>query len=195
MSRLLRRYLPGMVLAATLAACATPPAPQATVQVFALAAPLPPGAAYRHERLPSQASRPDLAATEGVADAALARAGLRRDEANPRFSVQVTVSQDAVGYGPAWGVPSWVNVGIAGGSWGGGGWGGSGVGIGFNFPVGGAPVYPSQRVDVLLRDLASGQVLFQAQASSNAGASAASLVEAALRNFPNVPPGTWVVPL
>jgi hypothetical protein len=56
-------------------------------------------------------------------------------------------------------------------------------------------VYPSQRVDVQLRDLASGQVVFQSQASSNSGVSAASLVEAALRNFPNVPPGTWVVPL
>jgi hypothetical protein len=64
-----------------------------------------------------------------------------------------------------------------------------------NFPVGGTPVYPSQRVDVQLRDLASGQVVFQSQASSNSGVSAASLVEAALRNFPNVPPGTWVVPL
>jgi hypothetical protein len=69
------------------------------------------------------------------------------------------------------------------------------VGIGLNFPVGGTPVYPSQRVDVQLRDLASGQVVFQSQASSNSGVSAASLVEAALRNFPNVPPGTWVVPL
>jgi hypothetical protein len=144
----------------------------------------------RRRHLPSQAGRPDQAATEGAADAALARAGLRRDDVNPRLVVQVAVSQDAVGYGPAWGPPSWVNVGVGGGSWGGGG-----VGIGLNFPVGGTPVYPSQRVDVQLRDLASGQVVFQSQASSNSGVSAASLVEAALRNFPNVPPGTWVVPL
>jgi hypothetical protein len=193
MTRLRRRHLLGLPLAAMLAACAAPP-PQATVQVFALAAQLAPGTTYRHERLPSQANRPDQAATEGVADAALARAGLRRDDARPRLAVQVTVSQDAVGYGPAWGSPSWVGVGIGGGSWG-GGWGGSSVGIGLNFPVGGTPVYPSQRVDVLLRDLASGQVVFQSQASSNSGASAASLLEAALRDFPNVPPGTRVVPL
>ena len=184
------RHLLGMSLVAILAACAAPPPPQATVQVFAAAAQLPSGTTYRHDRLPSQAGRPDLAATEGAADAALARAGLRRDDANPRLAVQVAVSLDATGYGPAWGAPSWVNVGIGGGSW-----GGSGVGIGLNFPVGGAPVFPSPRVEVLLRDLSSGQVVFQSQATSNSGASAASLVEAALRNFPNVPPGTWVVPL
>ena len=188
------RHLLGLAVVATLVGCAAPPPPQATVRVFALAPQLPAGSTYRHESLPSQAGRPDQAATQGVADVALARAGLRRDDANPRFTLQVTISQEAEGYGPAWG-PAWANVGIGGGSWG-GGWGGSGVGIGLSFPVGGgATVYPSQRVDVVLRDLASGQVVFQSQASSNSGASTASLVEAALRNFPNVPPGTWVVPL
>src|SRR5205085_2502953 len=77
------------------------------------------------------------AATEGVADAALERAGLRRDDANARLAVQVSVSQDAVGYAPAWGAPPWVNLGSGGGS-GGGGWGGGGGGSGFGFPAGGA---------------------------------------------------------
>jgi hypothetical protein len=171
-----------------LAACATAP-PQATVQVFTPTPPLPPGTTDRYERLPSQAARPDQATMEGVADAMLARAGLRRDDANPRLAVQVTVSQDAAAYGPAWG-PPWVGVGIGGGNWGGGG-----VGIGVNFPVGGTAVYPLQRVDVLLRDLANGQVVLQSQASGNSGASAATLLEAALRDFPNVPPGTRLVPL
>lgn len=193
MTRSWRSLLLGLSTATMLAGCAAPPPPppQATVQVFAMAAQLPPGTPYRFERLPSQAGRPDLAATEGVADAALARAALRRDDTHPRLTVQVTVSQDAVAYAPAWGGPAWMNVGVGGGSWGGGG-----VGVGLSFPVGGsAPVYPSQRVDVVLRDLPSGQVVFQSQATSHSGASAASLVEAALRNFPNVPPGTWVVPL
>jgi Domain of unknown function (DUF4136) len=196
MTRLPRRLLLGLSLVAMLAACAAPPPPQATVQVFALTAQLPAGTTYRHERLPSQAGRPDQAATEAAAEAALARAGLRRDDVNPRVAVQVAVTQDAVAYAPAWGGPAWGNVGFGfgGGSWGGGG---SSVGIGLSFPVGGggAPVYPSQRVEVVLRDLASGQVVFQSQATSNSGASAASLVEAALRDFPKVPPGTWVVPL
>ena len=184
----LRHHLLALPLAAMLAACAAAP-PQATVQVFTLAPQLPPATTYRHERLPSQAARPDQATMEGVADAVLSRAGLRRDDANPRLTVHVTASQDAAAYGPAWG-PSWVGVGIGGGSWGGGS-----MGIGVNFPIGGTTVYPSQRVDVLLRDLANAQVVFQSQASGNSGASAATLLEAALRDFPNVPPGTRLVPL
>ena len=189
MTRMLRLPLPGLWLAAMLVACAAPP-PQANVQVFTLGVQLPPGSTYRHEQLPSQATRPDLAALEGVADVALARAGLQRVAANARMAIQVAVTQDAVAYAPAWG-PSWMSVGVGGGSWGGGG-----VGVGLSFPIGGTPaVYPSQRVDVLLRDLASGQVVFQSQASGNAGASPAMLLEAALRDFPNAPPGTRLVPL
>ena len=183
---MLRRHLLGPMVA-LLAACAAPP-PQANVQVFTLGVPLAPGSTYRHERLPSQSARPDLAALEGVADAVLARAGLRRADANARMAIQVTVSQDAVAYAPAW--PSWMSVGVGGGSWGGGG-----VGVGLSFPIGGTTVHQSQRVDVLLRDLASGQVVFQSQASGNSGASAPMLLEAALRDFPNAPPGMRVVPL
>jgi hypothetical protein len=106
-------------------------------------------------------------------------------ETTRTLAVQVVVSQDPVAYGPAWG-PPWVGVGIGGGSW-----GGSSVGI----PIGGTAAYLSQRVDVLLRDLAHGQVVFQSQASGNSGASAATLLEATLRDFPNVPPGTRLVPL
>jgi hypothetical protein len=182
----LLRHLLCLSAAALIAACAVAP-PQAFVQVFTPAMQVPPATTYRHERLPSQASRPDQAMLEGIADAWLARAGLRRDDANPRIAVQTTVSQDTVAYGTA---PSWMSVGVGGGSWGGGG-----VGIGLNFPIGGTAVYPSQRVDVQLRDLASGQVVFQAQAGSNSGANPAMLLEAALRDFPNVPPGSRVVPL
>lgn len=194
MTILQRRLLLGLSLAAMLAGCAAPPPPHASVQVFSIAPQLPPGTTYRHERLLSQAERPDQAALEGVADVALARAGLRRDDANPRLAVQVIVSQTAVAYGPAWG-PSWMSVGVGGGNWG-GGWGGSAVGIGLSFPVGGGgpAMYPAERVDVLLRELTNGQVVFQSQASG-AGASAPMLVEAALRDFPNMPPGNRLVPL
>jgi hypothetical protein len=187
MTRLRRRQLLGLSLVALLAACAAAP-PQALVHVFTPGVQLPAGSTYRHERLPSQAGRPDLGLLEGVADAGLARAGLQRVDTNARLAVQVTVSQDAVAYSPSWG-PASVGVGVGGGSWGGGG-----VGLGFSFPIGGTAVYPSLRVDVLLRDLASGQVVFQAQASSNSGANPAMLLDAALRDFPNAPPGTRVVP-
>jgi hypothetical protein len=182
----LARILPGLCLAALLAACAVAP-PQATVQVFTLPVRLAPGTAFRQDVLPSQAQRPDQPALQAVADAALVRAGLRRDDANARLAVQVSVSQDAVAYGPVAG-PPWVNVGVGGGSWGGGG-----VGVGLSFPIGGGGVGPAQRVDVVLRDLATGQVVFQAQASG-AGWSAPALLEAALRGFPGTPPGIWTVP-
>jgi hypothetical protein len=188
MIRLRRRFLLGLSLGALLAACAAAP-PQALVSVFTPGIQLPPGTTYRYERLPSQAGRPDLPLLESVADAGFARAGLQRADANARLAVQVTVSQDAVAYGPAVG-PGSVGIGI-----GGGGWHGGGVGVGFSFPIGGAAVYPSQRVDVQLRDRASGQVVFQSQASSNTGANPAMLLETALRDFPNAPPGTRVVPL
>jgi len=186
MTRSRHRLLAGLFLASLLAACAAPP-PQASVQVFTLGAQLPPGTTYRQEPLPSQANRPDRAALEGVADAALARAGLRRDDMNPRLGVQVTVLQDPVAYAPAWG-PSWLSVGVGGGSWSGGA-----AGIGLSLPVGGGPVHASERVDVLLRDLSTGQVVFQSQASGPA--SAPVLLDAALRDFPNMPPGLRVVPL
>jgi hypothetical protein len=183
-----RSRLLGVAMLATLCACATAP-PQATVQTFTPAPQLPAGSTYRHERLPSQAGRPDLAFLESVADSLLARAGLSRSDANAGLALQLTVSQDAVAYGPAWG-PSWMSVGIGGGSWSGGG-----VGVGLNFPVGGsAAAYPVQRVDVLLRDLAGGQVVFQSQASG-VGMNPAMLLEAALRDFPNGPPGIRVLPL
>ena len=186
MTRFHCRHLAGLFMALVLAACAVAP-PQATVQVFTPAMQVPPGTTYRHERLPSQAFRPDQAILEGVADTWLARAGLRRDDANPRMAVQATVSQEAVAYGSG---PSWMSVGVGGGSWSGGG-----VGLGLNFPVGGTAAYPLLRVDVQVRDLGSGQVVFQVQASSTSGANPAVLLDAALRDFPNMPPGTRVVPL
>jgi hypothetical protein len=181
------RQLLVLSVAVVLAACASTP-PQATVQVFTAQPQLSAGTTYRFERLPSQAGQPSQGALEAAADTLLARAGLRRDEQAPRVSVQLTASQDRPA-GGAWGSPS-VGLGIGGGSF------GSSVGIGLGFPIGGAGVQqPSQRVDVVLRDVASGRVVFQSQASGGSGATPVSLLEAALRDFPNTPPGTRQLPL
>ena len=154
------RHLLALPLAAMLASCAAlrPASHRAGLHP-------PAAAAVRNHvspRAPALAGRPaQPAAIESVADAVLSRAGLRRDDANPRLSVHVTASQDAAASGPAGAHPGWAWIG-------GGSWGGSSVGIGVNFPVGGTAVYPSQRVDVLLRDLANAQVVFQSQASGSA---------------------------
>lgn len=186
---LARRHLLVLSVAAMLAACASTP-PQATVQVFTAPTQVPAGATYRHDRLPSQVAQPRQAELEAAADALLAQAGLRRDDASPRLSLQVTASQDQFASGPYWGGGPSVGVGVAGGSGGRGG-----IGIGLGFPIGGMGVRESQRVDVLLRDLSNGQVLYQSQASGDSGASPAALLRAAMSGFPNAVPGTRQVPL
>ena len=182
-----RCHLVALSLATLLTACASGP-PQATVQVFTAPPQLPAGSTYRYDRLPLQAGQPVQDQLERTADSLLARAGMRRDDAAPRLSVQLSANQDQVAAGPGWGSSS-VGIGIGGGGRGGG------VGIGLGFPIGGAGVQSSQRVDVVLRELASGRVVFQSQASGSSGASAVSLLEAALRDFPNAPFGARQLPL
>lgn len=189
-----RHLLLALSAAALLGACATTP-PEATVQVFTAPPRLAAGTTYRHERLPSQATQPNQAELEAAADAALARAGLRRDDANARLAVQLSTRSDQVQHSPwgggwGWGGGPSVGIGLGGGS--GGGFGG----VGLSFPIGGSGgVRGTQQVEVQLRDLGSGQVVFQSQARSRSGVSPAALVQAALRDFPNAPPGTWQVPL
>lgn len=193
MPTLRHRHLIALSLAVLLGACASTP-PEATVQVFTAPPRIAPGTTYRHERLPSQVAQPEQAALEATADAALARAGLRRDEAAARLALQLTARQSAVnpngGWG--WGGPS-VGIGLGTGS--GGGFGG----IGLSFPIGGAgggsAARAAQLVDVQLRDLANGQVVYQSQASGGSATTAAALLQAALADFPNAPPGARQVPL
>ncbi|MBA2961057.1 MULTISPECIES: hypothetical protein [Ramlibacter] len=175
----------GLSMAALLAACASAP-PQATVQVFANQPGQMAGTTYRHDRLPSQAGLPGQDQLERAADDLLAQAGLRRVDTGAQLAVQLGYRQDYYGSAPA--SPS-VGVGLGASSWGGGG-----IGIGLGFPIGGS-VHEFQRMDVQVRDVASGKVVFQSQASSSAGASPVALLDAALQGFPNPPPGTRVVPL
>src|SRR5688500_14935898 len=51
---------------------------------------LPANPTYSFERLPSQANQPGQAQLEALADPALFQAGLRRDDASPRYTVQVS---------------------------------------------------------------------------------------------------------
>ena len=180
-----RLLLPTLAIAALLTACAASP-PAAQVQVFA-SAQVVPGSTYRYDRLPSQAGQPSQAALEAAADAVLSGNGLRRDDQAGRFTVQLTATTDAISGVPPWGGPS-VGIGIGGGG------GGGGIGFGFGFPIGGS-AQAAQRVDVQVRDPATGQVVFQSQASGDSRSAPAALVRPALAGFPNGVVGTRSVPL
>ena len=88
MPRLVRLFTAAL-LATTLTGCATGYLLDNQVQSFSSLPALPATASYRFERLPSQLADPTQAALEGLADPALHKAGLRRDDAAPRYSVQV----------------------------------------------------------------------------------------------------------
>ena len=72
-----------------LAGCAGISTLDSSVQTYAAMAGLPAQAGYRYERMPSQDADPAQPRLAAWADASLARAGLRRDDAAPRYSVQV----------------------------------------------------------------------------------------------------------
>lgn len=168
-----------------LAGCASPRI-GSEVQAFS-SLPAPPLGGYRFEQLPSQqadAARQGL--YELMAQAALARVGLNRDEQAPRYSLWMGVNSTVVslnrwdeqfwaptryGWGPYWrpGVPLY------------------------------APTFPStpryrHEVTLVLRDLASQQVVFETRAVHEgywrqAERVLPALLDAALRDFPKPPGG------
>lgn len=175
--------------AAVLPACATGYLLDNQVQSFAsLPAPAAP-LAYRFERTPSQQADPAQAQLEAFADPALFAAGFARDDASPRYAVQVSaralpmVSPYADPWdrwGPGWGV-------------GFGGWGRhSGVGVGFGARW--EPSWYHREVNVLVRDLASGKVVYETRAINDGpwmdhASVLPAMFQAALQGFPNPPAG------
>ena len=149
------------------------------------------GAKYRFERLPLQANNPDLGLAEQQAEQALAAVGLARDDAQAQLSVQVGVLGTQSIHDPMgpWSAYPWRPYGSIGfrrhGVWGHNmGWG-----------MGPPPVTEYRRqVSLVLRDLRSGQVVYETQASheghgSDSAPIFATLFKAALAHFPNPPAG------
>jgi len=181
-----------LVVTALLAGCASTLRMDNTVQSFSTLTEVPAASGYRYERLPSQrqdAAQPRL---EAIADAALARVGLRRDDASPTFTVQVwSRMQYAVS---PWAQPRW--GGWSG--WGGVGLGshqGLGLGMGIGFPIGGidSPWY-QREVGLILREAASGRVVYETHAFHEGywidpARAWPALLEAALQGFPQPPAG------
>ena len=187
------RFLVAAATALALAGCATGYRLDNQVQSFSQLQALPAPATYRFERSLSQQTDPAQQALEALADPALHRAGLRRDDAAPRYSVQVAARTNRVlsPYADPW--DTW-------GPWGwGGGWGvgvhGRHLGIGFGAPWPRTDTFWFQReVSVLVRDLSSNRVVYETHAT-NAGplmdsnAVLPAMFEAAMQGFPNPPPG------
>lgn len=170
-----------------LAGCANTYLLDNTVQSFSQIPTLAQPATYRFERLPSQQS-PEQPQLEALADPALNAAGLRRDDANPHYSVQIsarampTISPFADPWGPY-------------GHFGFGGWGWRrhwGVGAGWGYPP--EPSWYHREVNVVVRDLGTNKVVFESRAINDgpyfdAAHVLPAMFSAALQGFPNPPAG------
>jgi len=168
-----------------LAGCAGPYLVDSRVQAFTGLPALPAPPTYRFERLPSQQADPGQTLLESLADPALSKAGLRRDDGAARYSVQVTARTQRV-LSP-WSDP-W--------DW---GWG-MGFGrrfhrghFGFGFSSWDQPWF-EREVAVVVRDLPSQKVVFESRAAGDgplrdSPSVLTAMFEAALQGFPNAPPG------
>jgi hypothetical protein len=181
MTRVLRRFGAAIVLGAVLSGCATGYLLDNNVQSFSQLPSAPTPATYRFERLPSQAADPVQAQLEALADPALHKAGFRRDDAAPRYSVQVSARVERVlsPYADPWSF----------------GWGFSRRhwGIGGRFPHMESPWF-RREVGVIVRELATNKVVYETQAANDGpwldnSSVLPAMFDAALQGFPNPPQG------
>ncbi|MDR2128828.1 MAG: DUF4136 domain-containing protein [Burkholderiaceae bacterium] len=186
-----------LIAALWLAGCAGPRAITSDVRAFraqtASATELS-GARYRFENLPSQTGQPSAARVQAMAQAALAQAGLVRDDSAARLSVLATASINT--YWPnTWASPYGWRFGMGYGRW------GRGSMFGFGGPlltgIDDYPVYLSE-AGLLMRDLQSGQIVYETHASNDSTWNdpdrvLSALFTAALKNFPNPPPAPFRV--
>ncbi|QTD44857.1 hypothetical protein [Ottowia testudinis] len=120
------------------------------------------GAHYRFERAPLVAGQPDPARLEAMAQAALARVGAVRDDTRPRVSVQVGGQVSAYWLDDSYhGGLSNPRIALGVGR----GWGGGGFGLGMGWPLQdpSIPAYISE-VSLLMRDLQTGQIVYDTRA-------------------------------
>ena len=179
-----------LIASALLAGCASSLRMDNTVQSFSALSEVSAAATYRYERLPSQRQDPAQPRLEAIADAALARVGLQRDDASPAFTVQVWSRMQ-------YAVSPWAQPRFGGWSgWGGVGLGShSGIGMGIGFPIGGidSPWY-QREVGLILREAGSGRVVYETHAFHEGywidpARAWPAMFEAALQGFPQPPTG------
>lgn len=184
MVRSLLKLLCLVVAAISLSGCATGYLLENHVQAFSSLTGLPAQPGYRFERLPSQQG-PAQAQLEAMADAALQKAGLRRDDASPQFGVQIEGRLQPM-------LSPWA-------TWDHWGWGFGMRHRGFGWGMGGPfarmePSWYHREASVIIRELPSNRVVFESRAINdgpwmdNASVFPA-MFEAALQGFPAPPPG------
>jgi hypothetical protein len=173
-------------LAVLLSGCATGYLLDNQVQSFSQLQAVPAQPTYQFERALSQQVDPNQPPLEALADAALHRAGLRRDDAAPHYTVQVLARVERI-FSP-YADPYW-----------GGGWslgfGGRHGAIGFGAPWPNWDSYWFRRqVSVVLRELPSHRVVYETHASNEGPlldnqTVLPAMFDAAMQGFPMPPPG------
>jgi outer membrane murein-binding lipoprotein Lpp len=190
MVRFARLFMAAATAVLVLAGCASTYKLDNQVQSFSHLPAMPAQPSYRFERSLSQQADPAQQALEALADPALHRAGLRRDDLAPRYSVQVSArtERSVSPYADPWGPWGW------GGGWG-VGLGGRhfGLGIGGPWPRGDSYWF-HREVSVIVRELASNKVVYETRAVNDGpwldnNAVLPAMFDAAMQGFPNPPPG------
>lgn len=153
-----------------------------------------PGASYRFDRLPSQqAQAPRQSALETIAQQALAKVGLQRNDAMASYGVEVSAGMKIEPRSP-WDGP-WPGFNL-GWNLGWGTRGGSfmiGGGVPFMRGLYDSPYYWRQ-VNVIIRRINSAQVVYETHASHDgpwpdSDAVLPAMLDAALKDFPTPPQG------
>jgi hypothetical protein len=189
----MKRVLLALLATASLAGCATRWVVDSNVKSFSSLASVPAGATYRFERLPSQqASEASQQQLEVMAGAALESVGLRRDDADPRYTAQIgaRVTAEVSPWADPWYYDGWpwgYRPGWHGRGWYRGGW------FGAPFPPAYDPWY-AREVSIVLRELPSHRVVYETHARNDGPYTASAAVlpvmfQAALQGFPNPPQG------
>lgn len=190
MSRIVR-FLSWCVLAGAallLSGCASTYLLDNQVQSFSQMGALPAQPTYRFERSLSQQQDPSQQALEALADPALHRAGLRRDDAAPRYSVQVSARTERTlsPYSDPWSPWGWGwGVGYSGRQF--------GVGLGAPWPYH-ESYWFHREVAVVVRELASNRIVYETHATNDGpwfdhATVLPAMFEAAMQGFPNPPAG------
>lgn len=178
-----------VVSALLLSGCAGMRVVDTDVRSFVTPPGIQPGATYRFERLPSQqADAGAQTRLEAMAQAALAKVGLVRQDSGADYSVQVAASLRVDPYAP-WDQPYGgrlsLGIGVRHGH----------IGLGVNRPLmpgfgwGESPYY-WREVSLVMRHLPSGQVVYETQGAhdgrwSDSMAVVPAMLDAALAGFPN----------